>query len=238
KVIADLRKGKRLVDQYRVKTKRQLTEPIKEFEDQCKTLNEKFDSVIDPLLEQSKVFEEKERAEKLEKVMKIKEQVITDLQLVDEIADQLVIEDRYLNKSTTLKSIEEDLYEQVARLVEQAKHEHVQKELIKQHVEITNLKLGTELLESSYVHLIGHKENDEIKQIIETDAKNVVEDNEREKRLAGAKKMKESLEKEQAQKKEEEFVEVYEVIGTESQLDKLEEFMEQQNIKWSVVEEE
>src|SRR5699024_7977729 len=128
KVIADLRKGKRLVDQYRVKTKRQLTEPIKEFEDQCKTLNEKFDSVIDPLLEQSKVFEEKERAEKLEKGMKIKDQVITDLQLVDEIADQLVIDDRYLNKSTTLKCIEEDLYEQVARLVEQAKHEHVQKE--------------------------------------------------------------------------------------------------------------
>src|SRR5690625_2400356 len=51
KVIADLRKGKRLVDQYRIKTKRQLTEPIKAFEEQCKALNEKFDNVINPLLE-------------------------------------------------------------------------------------------------------------------------------------------------------------------------------------------
>ncbi len=240
KVIADLRKGKRLVDQYRVKTKKQLTEPIKEFEEQCKALNEKFDGVINPLLEQSKAFEEKERNEKLDKVEKIKEQAINDLDLADGVADQLVIEDRFLNKSTTLKSIEEDLHEQATRLLEQVKHEETTRQLIKQHVEIVNLKNGLDLLDSSYIHLIGLKEIDEIKTIIDGDAeKQFMEaeqakaDLEKEKRLAGAKKMKESFDKERSQEK---FIEVYEVTGTEDALDKLEEFMSSQNLSWKVVE--
>lgn len=240
KVIADLRKGKRLVDQYRIKTKRQLTEPIKAFEEQCKALNEKFDNVINPLLEQSKEFEEKEKQEKLEKVQNILATVIENLELDDDIGGQLVIEDRYLNKSITLKAIEEDLHEQATRLLEQAKHEETTKELIKQHVEIVNLKNDTQLLDSSYVHLIGHKEIDEIKEIIDKDAEHQVEERQKEKRLAGAKKMKESFDQEQKGKREEldpeEFMEVYEVIGTESQLDALEEFMSSQFITWKVVE--
>lgn len=241
KVIADLRKGKRLVDQYRIKTKKQLTEPVKAFEDQCKALNGKFDSVIDPLLEQSKVFEEKEREAKRIKVEGIVEQVIKDLDLDDDIGGQLVIEDKYLNKSTTLKFVEEDLHEQADRLLEQVKHEQVQKELIKQHVEITNLKLGTELLESAYVHLIGHKENDEIKEIIESDADKVIKEHDREqeaKRLAVAKKMKEQYDQEVAEKTAEKFVEVYEVVGTESQLDKLEAYMSELGVTFEVLDDE
>ncbi|MEI3596883.1 MULTISPECIES: DUF1351 domain-containing protein [unclassified Oceanobacillus] len=249
KVIADLRKGKRLVDQYRVKTKKQLTEPIKEFEALTKKLNEKFDSVIDPLLEQSKAFDEKQREEKRIKVEGIRNQVIEDLQLADEIADQLVIEDRFLNKSTTLKSIEEELHEQTNAIIAQKLTEETQKELIKQHVEITNLKLGTELLESSYIHLIGHKENDEIKQIIEDDAKNAINQLEqkrekelKEKRMAGAEKMhnefKQEIKPPTTTEDEEQFIEVYEVVGTESQLDALEAFMKQNNMTFKIVEEE
>lgn len=241
KVIADLRKGKRLVDQYRIKTKKQLTDPVKAFEDQCKALNDKFDSVIDPLLEQSKAFEEKEREAKRIKVEGIVEQVIKDLDLDDDIGGQLVIEDKYLNKSTTLKFVEEDLHEQADRLLEQVKHEQVQKELIKQHVEITNLKLGTELLESAYVHLIGHKENDEIKEIIESDADKVIKEHDREqeaKRLAVAKKMKEQYDQEVAEKTAEKFVEVYEVVGTESQLDKLEAYMSELGVTFEVLDDE
>lgn len=235
KVIADLRKGKRLVDQYRVKTKKQLTEPIKAFEEQCKSLNEKFDSVIEPLLEQSRVFEEKEREAKRVKVEQILERVIEDLQLSDEIIKQMKFADSFFNKSTTLKSIEEDFHEQATRLLEQAEHERAQKELIKQHVEITNLKQETELQENAYVHLIGHKENDEIKQIIEADAEKIKADQEKEKRLAGAKKMKESFDKEKTASNEK-YIEVYEVTGTDEQLDKLEEFMNGLSLTWKVVE--
>ena len=247
KVIAELRKGKRLVDQYRIKTKKQLTEPVKVFEEQCKALNEKFDSVIDPLLEQSKEFEEKEREEKRIKVEKIKQQVIEDLQLADEIASLLVIEDRFLNKSTSLKSIEEELHEQANQLITQKQNEAQTKELIKAHVEIVNLRNEIELVDSSYVHLAAHKEIEEIRRIIDKDAQVAVERRDQEeaekekeleeKRLAGAKKMKEQYDQERTELDEEEFMEVYEVIGTESQLDALEDFMEREQIKWKVIEE-
>ena len=41
--ISELRKGKKAVDQYRIKTKKELTEPVAKFENKCKSLNKKFD---------------------------------------------------------------------------------------------------------------------------------------------------------------------------------------------------
>lgn len=236
--IAELRKVKNSINKYRVDTKKKLTEPITTFENQCKALVEKVDEVIEPLKEQADEFDEKQRHEKLKKIEEIKVRVIEDLQLSEEVAELLMIEDRFLNKSTTLKSIEESFHEQANELILQKQNEVQTKELIKQHVEIVNLKNEIELLDSSYVHLIGVKKIDEIKEIIDRDAKSVVDNNEREKRLAGAKKMKETFDQDIKELDPEEFIEVYEVIGTESQLDALEDFMNQEKIQWKVIEDD
>ena len=251
-VVADLKKGKRLVDQYRIKTKKQLNEPVKAFEEQCKTLNEKFDSVLDPLLEQSKEFDDKQREEKLIRVKQIRETVIEDLQMEEELAKELVLDDRFSNKSTTLKSIEEDLHEQANQLIVAAQNEQQNIDLIKAHVEIVNLKNEVNLLDSSYLNLAAHQTIEEIRETIDKDAQVSIERKQQEterrekeieeKRLAGAKKMKEQYDQEQAEKKVEkaspveEFVEVYEVVGTESQLDALEEFMKREQIKFDVIQ--
>lgn len=263
RAIADLRKGKRLVDQYRINTKKQLSEPIVAFEEQCKSLNNKFDSVLDPLLEQSNEFDEKQRELKHEKVKEIISKIVEDLDLDDDIAKQLVIEDRYLNKSTTLKSINEDLREIAENLITHQEHEIQNIELIKAHVEITNLRNEVELLDSSYVNLAKDTEIDEIRKIIDADAETLVKRKEQEEqdkiadvakkaalaekvetakkdplkdlRVAGAKKMKESFDEEQ---KEEVFEEVYKVEGTEEELDKLEEVMSKMGLTWSVVEDD
>ena len=253
-VIADLRKGKRLVDQYRIKTKKQLNEPVKAFEEQCKSLNEKFDTVLDPLIEQSKEFDEKQKKEKLIKVEKIRQQVIDDLSLEEDIAKELIIEDRFTNKSTTLKSIEEELHEQANHLITAAQNEQQNIDLIKAHVEIVNLKNEVNLLDSSYLNLAAHHTIEEIKEVIDKDANLVIErkqieENKKEqeleeKRLAGAKKMKEQYDQERKEKlfgkatPAEEFVEVYEVIGTEEKLQLLENFMENNRLEWKVVEED
>ncbi len=244
--LTELRKVKNSIEKYRKDTKKQLTEPIKAFEEKCKKLNEKVSEVMDPLKEQADAFDEKQKEEKRIKVTEIKERVIEDLQLADEVAELLLIEDRFLNKSTTLKSIEEDLHEQANQLITQKQNEAQTKELIKQHVEIVNLKNDIELLESSYLSLAAHQTIDEIKEIIDKDAQIAVERKQqemdkaeqalKEKRLAGAKKMKESIDQEKEEIDDEEFIEIYEVIGTESQLDALEEFMDQENIKFKIVE--
>src|SRR5699024_6399862 len=124
------------------------------------------------------------------------------------------------------------------QLITQAQNEAQTKELIKQHVEIVNLRNDIELVDTSYVHLAAHEEIDEIRSIIDKDAQIAVGLKQKEKRVAGAKKMQENIKKEQqAKQPEEEFIEVYEVTGTESQLDALEEHMSSQCLTWSVVEE-
>lgn len=255
KTIADLRKGKRLVDQYRINTKKQLIEPVKKFEEDCNTLNSRFDEVIEPLLKQSNDFDEKQRNEKLLKVQAIKKTVIEDLQLVDEIAEQLVIEDRHTNKSTTLKSIEEDLHEQANQLLINKNNEKQGLELIKAQVEIANLKHGVTLYESSYIRLAKNGVSlEEIKEVIEKDIKLMEEDllkeeetkvtealeEEKKKRLETAKRMQESYENEKKanQEPEEEFIEIYQVTGTEEALDRLEEYMSSQNLTWTVKEDD
>lgn len=245
--LTELRKVKNSINKYRVDTKRKLTDPITAFEDKCKELITKVDEVFAPLKEQADEFDEKQKEEKRIKVEKIREQVIEDLQMIDELAKSLIIEDRFLNKSTTLKSIEEDLHEQANHLITQAQNEAQNIELIKAHVEIVNLRNKIELVDSSYVHLAAHQGIDEIKQIIDHDASFALERKKKEaereekeleaKRLAGAKKMKESFDQERAPKEDaEEFVDVYEVIGTEAQLDSLEDFMKEQNIKFTVLD--
>lgn len=246
--IAELRKVKNFINRYRIDTKKKLTEPITKFEDKCKELVESIDGVIDPLSEQMNEFDEKQREEKRKRVEEIKQQVIEDLNLADEVAHELIIEDRFLNKSTTLKSIEENLHEQASDLILQKQNEQQNIELIKAHVEIVNLRNDIKLHESSYLNLAAHNSIEYIKEIIEDDAKAELtyqEEQEKEKRLAGAKKMKASFDKEQEEKTSqadehsvEQFVEFYEITGTDEQLDQLEDYMNQLNIKWKVIEED
>lgn len=238
--IAELRKVKNGINRFRIDTKKKLTEPITVFEDKCKALVTKIDEAVKPLNEQLQEFDERQRQEKLQKVEQIKKQVIEDLELADEIANELVIEDRFLNKSTTLKSIEESLHEQANQLIIHKQNEAHTKELIKQHVEIVNLKNELDLVDSSYVHLINHKEIDEIKAIIEADAEKLVEEREKEKRVATAERMQERIkqqEQQEEQETEEKFVEVYEVVGTDEQLDRLEEFMKENNMSFKILDE-
>src|SRR5690625_2913875 len=211
--IAELRKVKNGINRFRIDTKKKLTEPITVFEDKCKLLVKKIDEAVKPLNEQLTEFDERQRNEKLQKVEQIKAQVIEDLQLADEVAKELVIEDRFLNKSTTLKSIEEDLHEQANQIVIQKQNEAQMKQLIEQHVEIVNLKNELELVAGSYVHLVGYKDIDEIKNVIDADAKKLVDEREKEKRVATAERMQERIkqqEQQEEQESEEQFIEIYE----------------------------
>lgn len=247
KTITELRKGKRLVDQYRLKTKKQLLGPVEEFEKKCKALNKKFDEVISPLKEQADKFEEKRKEEKREEIEEISRELYKEHGLNTDT--KLDFDDKWLNKSTSMKSIKEDIALQVEQMKLQQEKEKLDKQLIKSHVELMNAKNNVELLETSYVHLAGNTETDEIKRLIEQDAETLVKRKEEEDRLERERKEKEQ--KEEAEEKEtvkqtvpdveetgELFVEVYKVTGTESQLENLEKYMDQVGLKWSYEETE
>lgn len=253
KTITELRKGKRLVDQYRLKTKKQLLGPVEEFEKKCKALNKKFDEVISPLKEQADEFEEKRKEEKQTKINEVINEVILELELHSEFEKEIEHDTKWLNKSTSMKKIKEDIELQVEHLKMQQEKEKLDKQLIKSHVELMNAKNNVELLETSYVHLAGNTETDEIKRLIEQDAETLVKRREEEERLE--RKRKEKEQKEEAEEKEtvkqtvsnksvpveetgELFVESYKVTGTESQLEDLEKYMTENGLSWEYEESE
>ena len=57
KTLSELKKGKKSLNDFRIKTKKLLTEDITKFEDQCKLLSNKFDTVINPISVQADEFE-------------------------------------------------------------------------------------------------------------------------------------------------------------------------------------
>lgn len=238
KTIAELRKGKRSLDDFRKKTKKELTKSVTEFENQCKELNKKFDEVIDPLVEQSDFFEEQRRNEKKEKVQKIMDGLIIEYDLSEKYSNQIIIKDEYLNKSKSMKSIEDDLKEIVENLKSNENLEKSNIELISGIVKSVNSKDGLQLMPDAYIRLLEYEDVNSIVAKIYADAemqkpvKEVDTEDRPEENILfavdfGTREIKENIEI---------FMERYEVEGTEEQLDALEKFLDNNFSTWKVIE--
>lgn len=252
KTITELNKGKKMVDQYRLKTKKQLTEPVTAFENQCKELNKKFDEVINPLKEQHDSFESKRKEEKREKIQAVVDQLIESLALNDKYAAELVIEDSHLTKSKTLKTIEEELSVTAEHLKMKQDKAESDKQVIESTVEIANNRYEVALTTSAYVSLLDHKDVKEIKEQILVDAQNEVEKQMEKERQAKeiealraekakqveAVPLKEVTPMKAPEQDEPTYFEVYKVTATESQLDAVQEFFDREDIQFKIITEE
>lgn len=156
KIIAELRKGKALLDTYRKTTKAELTVAVTEFEQQIKELANKFDLVILPLTEQTAQFE-KDRVEKKRAVIvKIIADLIIKFQLQGPFAEQLIATESYLNRTTTMGSINSELLMEAESLKADQDRRESELALIRSNVEIANQSLsGAGLLENTYTRLLG-----------------------------------------------------------------------------------
>src|SRR5699024_12828084 len=71
KTLAELRKGAKAVDRYRIATKKELSEPITEFEKRRKAILKKFDERIGSLDEQAKDHENQRKQRRIVKVQEV-----------------------------------------------------------------------------------------------------------------------------------------------------------------------
>lgn len=238
KTLAELRKGQRSLDDFRKKTKKELTKSITEFEDQCKKLYTKFDEVITPLTDQADAFEEKRREEKRKQVQTIVDELIQEQYLNDKYASQLIIEDQYLNKTKTLKSIREELTTTAESLGIQQDKEEADKELIKARVELVNEKFGIELLGTNYIRLLEYEGINEILEKINKDAEILKQKLEEEQKAIEPEPKPTPTKQVKVPRvaDEEIYVEKYEVEGTEGQLDTLEKFMDSAGLEWKIID--
>ncbi|MCM3396815.1 DUF1351 domain-containing protein [Oceanobacillus profundus] len=171
KTITELNKGKKSLNDYRLKTKKELTVSVTEFENKCKELAGKFDQVINPLKEQHDQFEEERKEIKRLEIEGYIDHLIHIEGLNDKYAARLLVLESYLTKSKTIKSIKEELTVKAEHLgIAQDKYE-ADREIIKSHVELINTKENINLPESPFLSLLDHKEVADIKAQIETAAK-------------------------------------------------------------------
>ncbi|APC85474.1 DUF1351 domain-containing protein [Clostridium botulinum] len=226
KVIADLRKGKKSLDEFRKKTKKELTKSVTEFENQCKELNRKFDEVINPINEQAEQFEIKRKEEKKMEVEKVIKEVC---KLKD--VDNLPLEDSYLNKSTSLKSIKEDLIKVADNILLQQATLKANEDLIKSKIEVINTKYNLNLVSPPYVSILEYTDVQNVLEQIENDAESL-----KNKLNSTPKQQTQVVEK--PNKNEEIFIDVYEIEGTEKQLDMLEDFLNTNGYKWTTIKED
>lgn len=151
KDMAELNASKIRVDNARKETAKVLMTPIKEFEARVKKVCGVFDDAYRALGEQVKLFEDKERDAKREVVKGVIE---------EELAAQtskirpfpITVQDKWLNKTTSLKSIREAIQgiiaqrietEALQRQAEQARQERAA--AIEQAVKATNARHGISL---------------------------------------------------------------------------------------------
>jgi hypothetical protein len=280
KTITELKKGKKSLNDFKIKTKKLLTEDITKFEAQCKLLSDKFDTVINPISEQAEQFEVTRREQKRAEIQAIIDVLIVERDLNLKYYEPLIITEQMLNKGTTLKAITADLTKLADSLLAQQNMEKANIELIKSKVELANAQYGVTLPMSVYLRMLDYSNVIEIVKLITEDAEKAkikAEEAEVERvaiearRIERAAKMEvEKVERERLAKIEAEkkakvviappvisatitppptsgpiitptidiFVEYYKVEGNEEELNALEDYLNTNNLTWSINKEE
>lgn len=196
RTLAELRKGKKAINRFRIDTKDELTKTVKEFENKCKKLDKKFDEVIEPLDEQVKHYVQKQRDEKKEKVLEIIDEVIEEQEIDEKYRDEFTIESTDLSQSRTLRAIKES-FEMVAQhvIIKQEK-EKADKQVIKTTVDLANERYDVSLTTAPYIRLLEFEEMKTIKKQILDHAQEEVD-----RRLAEEKRKKAEEERRKAEEK-------------------------------------
>lgn len=185
RTMAELRKGQKSLDTFRKETKKKLTKSVAEFENDCKSLYSKFDNVIDPLKEQADYFEVTRREDKRIEVQGLIDNTIEEFELDSKRAKELVIIDKYLLSSTTIKKITTELETQAGELKEVQDQEELDLEFISATVKETNIENDLNLLDDNYLRLMEVMDVSRIIPKIYQDANKLVKAREDEKiRLA------------------------------------------------------
>ena len=149
--MAELNKAKKAVDDARKEAVKRVSDPIRTFENQIKEVCGIFDNAYSKLAEQVKTFEDAQREEKRNTVLELIGQCFADAfgARGDWPEFEIPVQEKWLNKTTTLKSIREDVAAIIQRHIEEAQRkaalEQAQKDraiAIENHVRALNDKHG------------------------------------------------------------------------------------------------
>lgn len=117
------------IDDFRKTVKKDMEGPIKIFEEQCKELIGLIIEAEQPIKDGINVFDNKRREEKKNKALEFIEENIKEYQLSKKYATRLDVLDKYLNLSSSVKSVREDIEQRAINLAKEQDAEIKAKEM-------------------------------------------------------------------------------------------------------------
>lgn len=104
---ANLNKLKKAINDEKIRVKNTLLAPYTDFESKCKELIEIVDTSVENVDRQVKAFEDEEKRTKREEIQKYFNEHVGHFK--DVIIFKNIFEDRWLNKTTTMKTVQADI---------------------------------------------------------------------------------------------------------------------------------
>lgn len=221
---ATLNKVAKAINDEKIRIKKEVLKPFEDFENKCKELQGIITDVSNSIDVQVKAFEEKEQNEKKEQIKSVFDAYIGDYK--DLILFDLIFNPRWLNKTYTMKKIEEEINHLIVKTSDDMKvlEGQINDEIILKQVQAfyfshiadadclsSSLKYGMNVIESN-------KKLEELKQQQE------------------ARKEVKATSVQQAPRQEELQVIDFRVWVTQEQKMKIRDFLIQNNIKYGKVD--
>jgi len=153
KELASLRSG---IDNARLQIKRELTKPIKEFDDKMGDLMSLVINCETPIKAGIEVFNAKERAERKDAIDTEIDMAVAEAGLNTKFASKFAFDQRWLNKTATKGEVSEAINRQVATLKSEQDLEAQFIVTVSEHVKAMNecYKLAAPLKEAKYAAMV------------------------------------------------------------------------------------
>lgn len=113
---AGLNRLKKAMNDERIRMEREYMQPLAQFKAQIGEIISIIDKPVQAIDRQVKDYEERQKAEKLEKIKAYWQNVLADDRVPDGICFDRVFNDRWLNASVTMKSIQSDIDGKLAQI--------------------------------------------------------------------------------------------------------------------------
>lgn len=150
----DLTKMKKNIDDFRKAKKKELSEPITEFEKQCKSLCGLIEEVEKPIKEATDKFDDEVREQKRTFARCAIEVAIEKYGLIYPFKSELVLKDEYSNLSATKKKVEEDI-DQKAQYLKIQQEQYLERcKVVEEAIEKENKTLTNGLILADFSDLI------------------------------------------------------------------------------------
>lgn len=133
------------IDNYRKEKKKELSKPITMFEAQCKDLISLIEQAENPIKEGIKVFDDQKRDSKRLQAIELAKEVAEEYGLNEKYADRLEILDKYCNLTTKSNEVREDLISKAMALKVEQDRELELIEIIKDTIESENEKINLKM---------------------------------------------------------------------------------------------